>query len=117
MQEDIKLKAPEVGVLISGHAGRYGATELIRLAQEYGFGLDTSDSNCVARYEDGEFDPTGELDETILWISEDAEDFLNDHVAEEGYMFSWYEGEFYYQPMLWWTEDDYLTEDIYGVTC
>jgi hypothetical protein len=33
---------------------------------------------------------------------EEAVEYLNDHVARDGYSFGWYEGNFFYQSEEWW---------------
>lgn len=39
------------------------------------------------------------------WDVEMAEEWLNEHVAKDGYSFGWHDGDFVYQSTAWWEEE------------
>ena len=84
----------ETGCVFDNHRGIYMGEAIIELAESYGFTLQCEEDGTV----DGEF-----YCEAIT----DAEDFLNENVAEEGYMFGYGIGapDFMYMPISWWDED------------
>lgn len=86
-----KMDAKYVGCLFDGHLGQYIYGEIVKLAEEYGY----VPSDAFSRAYD---DNAGGLDdgEVIIWESEKAEEWLNEHVAEDGYSFGWYDGEYFY---------------------
>jgi hypothetical protein len=57
-------------------------------------------------------DPTGtdgifaadNLDE-IIELGDECEVWLNEHVANAGSAFGWWEGEFWFMPTTWWEEN------------
>lgn len=100
------------GCWIDGHWGIYGLTRLIEIASnEYGFVISDDDAVALDVYRNGgdEFELDEELHYASEWVmdlSDDAEQWLNDTVARPGYSFGWHSGEFFYQPISWWAEED-----------
>lgn len=90
-----KWTPDNAGCIFAGHRGRYIFREIVDLALLEGW----QPSQPVNL--DDEPDS-----EQMIWASEEAEDWLNDNVAPEGYHFGWWEGEFFLQPDSWWLEED-----------
>lgn len=95
------------GCWIDGHWGIHGITRLISIARDYGFTPSDVDEFVLRAYNHGneEILVEDEIHNTYEWvmcISDDAEDFLNNHVAREGYSFGWESGEFFYMEDEWW---------------
>lgn len=83
----------ETGCIFDNHRGVYMGEAIIELAESYGF--------VVQVPEDRTFDGDYHLEAVI-----DAENYLNENVAEEGFMFGYGEsGDFMYMPISWWEED------------
>ena len=81
----------ETGCIFDNHRGIYMGEAIIELAESYGM-----------PYEE-ERTPEHEF----YWEAiEDAENWLNKNVAEEGYMFGYGIGapDFMYMPISWWDE-------------
>ena len=71
---------------------------IIEFAESYGFILQCEEDSTP----DGEF-----YHEAV----DDAENFLNENVAEEGYMFGMGEcGDFMYMPVEWFSDEDFEDE-------
>jgi hypothetical protein len=84
----------ETGCIFDNHRGIYMGQAIIELAKENGFIL-----QCP---EDGT--PEGEF-YCEAWI--DAEDYLNDNLAEEGFAFGASEqGDFMYMSISWWEDEN-----------
>lgn len=94
--------ATMAGCWIDGHLGQYIYGEIVKIAEEYGYRASASFGQAYDR-ENGGLDP----DEIIIHESELATDWLNEHVAEDGYTFGWSDGEFYYQADAWWQEESW----------
>lgn len=95
----------EVGCLVAGHRGQYAHLEVIRLALAYGWqgpdGWTPDDiAAAVADYESGdadrEIEPGYPVFEATGELANDAETWLNDHVAADGFVFYWETSEFFY---------------------
>ena len=83
-----KLKT---GCIFDNHHGIYMGEAIIELAESYGM-----------KHEE-ERTPEHEF---YCEAIEDAENFLNNNVAEEGYCFGFGEcGDFMYMPISWWSEE------------
>lgn len=81
----------ETGCVFDNHRGIYMGEAIIELAESYGM------PKVEHRTPEHEF-------YCEEWI--DAEDWLNDHVAEEGFAFGSGEcGDFMYMPISWWSEE------------
>lgn len=92
----------ESGCWIDGHWGQYGTARLVSIAHDHGWHEDDA-ADIAARHlaamcpsnaapvTDEEY---GALADSGGY-AEDAEDWLNAHVAPEGYTFGWHDGEFF----------------------
>lgn len=81
----------ETGCYVAGHEGWHGVLSVIGMAEDHGFEVDDDDREHLAKFERGE-DDEGYTYE----IGDDAEQYLNDKVASEGFSFGWHDGEFFY---------------------
>lgn len=82
----------ETGCVFDNHRGIYMGEAIIELAESYGMPYDEAD-----RTPDGEF---------YCEHIDEAESFLNEKIAEEGYMFGFGPcGDFMYMPISWWSEE------------
>lgn len=106
---------PSTGCWIDGHWGHFGVTRLIEIAQDYGYELCDDDEKAVHAFKDwiDEFEgDCGEYHNAADWIlmqgglGDDAEEWLNENVAREGYNFGWNDGEFFYMNHNWWDDQD-----------
>lgn len=102
----------ERGCYVGGQHGIYGMLRVVELAQSAGFNITELDEAVIAAYKVGEetlqvrsWDGTNTeplwVFDALEWLSEGAEDWLNDNVAYGDEMFGWYDGEFY----LWSAEE------------
>ncbi len=104
---------PATGCWIDGHWGHYGIARLVDIAQDNGFEISDLDESAVWAYrnniENFYDEQTGEFHNAFEWtlaVSEDAEEWLNEHIARPGFYFGWHDGEFFYMATGWWSEDD-----------
>lgn len=106
----MRARPEDAGCWIDGHWGHYTGARLIQIAVANGWG-DTQALAVADRYMDGkpQLDSFGEdLEWEYLWDAVDeAEVFLNEQIAPDGYSFGWFDGEFF----LW---SDIQWEDQYG---
>lgn len=107
---------PSTGCWIDGHWGHYGVARLVDIAQDFGMetsGLDESAlwayRNNVDNFQD---EQTGEYHDASEWmlmqggLADEAEDWLNENIAQPGYSFGWADGEFFLMAYSWWSEED-----------
>ena len=87
------------GCWLEGHRGWTAIPALVRIAEGYGMVLSSDDAAIVSRVGGG--DDSGDDWECMHDIADDAEQWLTEHVAPEGYSFGWHDGEFF----LWLDED------------
>ncbi len=105
-----KASPLEIGRWIEGHRGRYVTSELVWRAANRGFEIDDDDRRALEAYEAG--------DESIVWDGEDcgvyewvvdladnAEVWMNEHVAPEGHSFGWHDCEFFLWTDKEWAEN------------
>lgn len=83
----------ETGCIFDNHLGIYMGEAIIELAENYGFVVQVPEDKTV----EGEF---------YNECTDDAIDYLNENVAEEGFMFGYGIGapDFMYMPIEWWEE-------------
>ena len=108
------------GCYVDGHWGQYGASRVLRIADDI-LGTTYWDDAAAAMLADHDpADPYSsplptdgcmpdELPgcEIVSEIADDAETALND-ATPAGYMWHWYEGEFFLSP---WCDDDAICDD------
>jgi len=97
----------EVGCLVEGHWGRYGVLRVIEIARGYGWDSDEIDMICDLYEhgdEDEELEPSYHVFDAVADAGTEAENWLNEHVAQDDHSFGWNTGEFYYEPTAWWRE-------------
>lgn len=98
------VTAADAGCWIDSHHGQYATPMMLRIATERGWqGLNEAETagmlawlNSSNPYDDAEA-LSDEMFSRLLDAAEDAEQWLNDNVAPDGYSFGWHEGDF----MLW----------------
>lgn len=96
MSETIERMTPaEAGCWVPGLVGRYGSQEVISIAVNCGW--DDEDAQRILDSDDNEA-----IWDAVIDVADDAEIWLNEHVAPEGYYFGWYDGEFWL-----WSEGDW----------
>jgi hypothetical protein len=102
----MRVNAEAQGCWIDGHWGQYGVVRLCEIVEAHGgpsllrYDVDVAMAGDVERDVDAE-----------TWAADDAERWLNDHVAPEGFLFGWFDGEFFLAPLGWWRDDDADTVD------
>ena len=92
------------GCVFDGHHGQYIYGMIVELARGEGYVPSVEYDREVAAtvaYAEG----VSAL-EVVIEEAEKAEKWLNGHVAEEGFLFGWEDGEFFYQPAAWWQDDE-----------
>lgn len=100
----------ETGCWIDGHWGQYGISHLFKIATDNEMPTEDGDSEIVKAYENGDEEitlstgETVEVHECMVDLADKAEAWLNDNIAEEGYLFGWYDGEFMYWSIESWEE-------------
>lgn len=77
--------------------------EMLRFAHDQGWEYEDMDEQVVngTAVADGLVKEEDEL-QYLSEASDDAEEWLNDHVADDRYRFGWEDGEFFYMPVEWW---------------
>lgn len=101
------ISPPEIGCIIPGHTGQYAGALLLDFARTYGFehkALELADRKLLAMAIPSTADLTVDEDEALIEAVDDALEWLNVNVAQEGCSFDWYEGEIFYQTEAWWAE-------------
>ncbi len=101
------------GCWIDDRHGVYGSIRLIEIAKEYGFKIYEDDKAAIKAFKDGveEFDAYGVTHFASSWILDQggladmAEDWMNEHVAQEGFSFGWKSGELFYMNNEWWEDE------------
>lgn len=95
----------ETGCIFDGHRGQYIYGDIISLAVSHGMqlsALDAQEMSIAAR--DSVLGAGVTATEAVIDIANEAEEWLNEHVAEDGHSFGWFDGEYFYQPDGWWSE-------------
>lgn len=99
----IKAQENQAGCWIDGHWGHYGLARLIEIANNHGY---EKDASMAADYLYNGFEPEDDRFEWIHEASEEAESWMNENIAPEGYCFGWYDGEFFLWSIEMWNEDN-----------
>ncbi len=112
----------DAGCWIDGHWGQYATARLIEIAAAHGWADDCTYDYDKPGVEDertatelasahlasiGPSSSAGITDsehEYLIEASDAAEEWLNQHVAPEGFSFSWYDGEFFLWSDETWEE-------------
>lgn len=99
MDEITRASASDAGCWIDGHWGQYGPARMITMAAENGY---KGDVVAVAeRHMDECNHPgkdnriTGDDYEALGSAMDEVESWLNANVAPEGFLFGWFDGEFF----------------------
>lgn len=93
-------------LIFDGHRGHYIYGEIVALAVRHGFPLADADKAEIAAAKadaiayDG---PAGT--ESIIFMSEHAEDYLNDQLTDKDWSFGWHDGEYFLANAAWWSLD------------
>lgn len=103
---------PIVGCLIDGWYGQYATARVVMIAAECGWndsepydgrGVDIARRH-LATMGHGDAEPITDGECAMLPdIADDAEEWLNEHVAAPDHMFGWFDGEFFYNTTEWFT--------------
>lgn len=96
----------ETGCYVGGHEGWRGVLSVIELASDHGMKLSDEDHDAMARFDSGD-DEDGSVSDYVYSLADEAEAYLNDQVAEDGFSFGWHYGEFFYWSDETWAEDSY----------
>ena len=93
-----------VGCWYAGHRGHYIGEAIVEEALSRGW--HDEDEATIRQMVDAYPDLTD--DQFAIWdeVVNDAEQWLNDAVAPEGYSFGWHDGEFFFQPDYWWCDGE-----------
>lgn len=109
MAGTVQVTPADAGCYVDGHWGQYGTARVIEIAAELGY----SDRDALeyARRHLASMGPStdpGLADDeydAMIGYADDAESWLNDHVAPAGHSFGWSDGEFFLQSADWWDQD------------
>lgn len=95
----------QAGCWVEGSRGWYAQPLVVRIAIGRGMEVSEADLSVLSRYECGDH----ELDamETVSDLVDDAEAWLNEHVAAEGYSFGWHDGEFFLWADADWQDNSF----------
>lgn len=85
------ITAEDYGCWIDGHEGQYAPIILVEIAMEFGFDPGSYDVNNI---------------DDVMYVSEEAEDYLNENVAPDGYSFGWFDGEFFLWSFAMWDNEE-----------
>ena len=124
-----RATADDAGCWIDGHWGQYGTDRLVQIASAWGF-VGSGDERdrllityCSQRVERDEATALAallplmtpderdaaewQIAEEVYSLADDAESWLNEHAAPEGYSFGWHDGEFFLWSTETWEEESY----------
>lgn len=90
MDTTTRLGQDAVGCYVDSTHGIHAPRRVMTLAKVYGW-------NGLLDLDISEWDF-----EDLSHYADEAEKWLNDNKASEGYSFGWYDGEFHYQTNEWW---------------
>jgi hypothetical protein len=97
----IPLTRDDCGVVIDENRGWRGIGYVVEEAIAWGFEPTDDDREVIRSFFDDDDSPAG-------WnmpdLSDEAEQWLNDHVAPDGCSFGWHDGSFFLQTTEWWSE-------------
>tara|TARA_R100000329_G_scaffold86676_3_gene73083 strand:- start:1705 stop:1986 length:282 start_codon:yes stop_codon:yes gene_type:complete len=82
-----KLGWNDIGVLADCYLGIYGYRQICVVAKSYGW--------------DGDMPNIDDI-EDMVWASDEAIDWLNNHTCEEGIRVDWHDGALMLMPNEWW---------------
>jgi hypothetical protein len=108
-REIVKATPADAGCYVDGQWGQYAVAHMIERATEFGF-TDDALEDIAARHlatigpSDAPYITDDEHD-VMIDGSDDAEAWLNEHAAPEGYSFGWLDGEFFLASTAWWEDD------------
>ncbi len=88
--ENLTWSEADAGCIVPGHYGQYGCMEVINLAIASGW--NDEDAKRLVEAEDDEREMLREFE---VDIADEAEAWMNDNIAPEGYSFGWHDGEFF----------------------
>lgn len=104
-RQPVRWSGETTGCLVDGHWGRLAICRMLRIAIDAGYEM--IDGGALACYEnDDVFHEDCDALGVLLDEANRAEEWLNEHVAPEGYMFGWYEGEFFFSSDIDWQSND-----------
>jgi hypothetical protein len=93
----VTATAIDAGCWVDGGRGRYARARVIEIALDCGW-EDSEATEIVARYPELSEDQQDALGDVV----NNAEQYLNEHVAPEGFSFGWHDGEFFL-----WSDTDW----------
>lgn len=97
-----RVDGSAAGCYVDGHYGQYATARMVQVAEGFGYAnpeaIRLADSKLAAmmpaeRYHIG---LTPDDEDALVDYADAAEAWLNEHVASDGYVFEWVDGEFYY---------------------
>lgn len=86
----VRATARDAGCWVDGHHGWRGIGVAVEAAIARGWPITSEDRDSLDRYMSGDV-----LGGPINEIADDAEAWLTDNVAPDGYSFGWHDGEFF----------------------
>jgi hypothetical protein len=98
MGQVVRANEHDAGCWVDGHWGQYGPVRLCDIAQAAGWGGNPLPYNADQAM-DMDYD---QRDEWEGEAADQAEAWLNEHVAPAGFMFGWHEGEFFLWSDVQW---------------
>ena len=98
----VKATPEEAGCWIDGNWGHYSSARLIHVANIYGW--EAPEALRLAMQYMAGTGISGEEVDLMHEFSYEAEEWLNENVAPEGYSFGWSDSEFFLMSNGWWEE-------------
>lgn len=103
MTDIVRATPADAGCYVDGSWGQFGNAHLIYRAIEFGY--DNQQAIDLAMRHLATIGGLGEGEfEALIDLADDAERWLNEHAAPQGYQFGWYDGEFFLWSELDWDE-------------
>lgn len=107
----IKATPADAGCYVDSHWGQYAVAHMVARATEWGWHdaelEDIADRHLASISPSDAPGITDDEHEALSDASDSVEQWLNDHVAPEGYSFGWHDGEFFLQSDAWWEVEAY----------
>lgn len=100
-----KALPTDAGCYVDGHWGQYGSARMIQVAEQFGYedvevGA-IAEKHLSSMYPSTSDTLTDDEHDILMDALDVAEQWLNEHVAPEGYSFGWHDGEYF----LWSNEE------------
>lgn len=101
----MQLTAADAGCWVDGHWGWRASVRVIVLAREFGFQVDEELEDAIKYFNNDECSSYSDTPEIVYDASDEAEEWMNNNVAPQGYSFGWFDGEWFLWSYDTWEDE------------